>query len=49
MLHFNVVTFEDAVNNTRRTKWVGHVARTGERRDACKVLVGNIITWNIWA
>jgi len=37
------------VNNSRRTKLVGHVVRTGERRDACEVLVGNEITWNIWA
>jgi len=28
-LQFSVVTFEDAVNNSRRTKLVGHVARRG--------------------
>jgi hypothetical protein len=25
----------------RRLRWVGHVARMGENRNACRILVGN--------
>jgi hypothetical protein len=25
---------------SRRIKWVGHIARMGEKRNACRVLVG---------
>ena len=28
------------VIKSRRTRWAGHVARMGERRDVCRVLVG---------
>jgi hypothetical protein len=28
------------VNKLRRMRWVGHVARMGERRGACRILVG---------
>jgi hypothetical protein len=28
------------VIKSRRLRWAGHVARMGERRDACRVLVG---------
>jgi hypothetical protein len=28
------------VIKSRRMRWTGHVARTGERRGACRVLVG---------
>jgi hypothetical protein len=26
---------------SRRMRWAGHVARMGEKRNACRVLVGN--------
>jgi hypothetical protein len=28
------------VNKTKRMRWAGHFARMGERRGACRVLVG---------
>jgi len=34
-----------------RMRWVGHVASMGERRGACRVLVGKQATWEtqvIW-
>ena len=30
------------VVKSRRMRWAGHVARMGERRDAYRVLVGNV-------
>jgi hypothetical protein len=27
---------------SRRVRWAGHVARMGEKRNACKVLVGKL-------
>jgi hypothetical protein len=26
---------------SRRMRWAGHVARMGEKRNACRILVGN--------
>jgi hypothetical protein len=30
------------VTKARRIRWAGHVARTGERRGVCRILVGNL-------
>jgi hypothetical protein len=33
---------------SRRVRWAGHVARMGEKRNACRILVGNPEGKNHW-
>jgi hypothetical protein len=37
---FTYTEYIKRVNKPRRKRWVGHVARMGEMRNACSILVG---------